>query len=298
MLGCINAHIITEGCRNGIELWYHTIIPVLLPFILLTGLIINSINKIQISSFCAYIIIFSIGMLCGFPTGTMIISHFYEKGVINRQRAQILLPMCNNVSSMFLYGYIYTEYMKNYMNFFTLILLIYAPQISITAICLLFMYIRRQTCSNTHDFLHHSTSCCASQISAARESVYNSDSISDKAHTGIIDKSIHSITVIGVYMVIFSIARALICLYFPGTYAPIFTSFMEISQGLPQIAEADIREGTKIALMISLSSFGGLSAIFQSHDMIKSSGLSFHKYIIGKSTYSLLCYIIAYIVMR
>ena len=103
--------------------------------------------------------------------------------------------------------------------------------------------------------------------------------------------SVHNITVIGVYMVIFAIAGNLTCRYFSGDACTIISAYLEIGSGVPILYGMDISTKKKTALILSLTAFGGLSALFQSRDMIRISGLSFIKYTTGKTVCAFLCFI-------
>ena len=136
IFACLNSDIIRSGCTQGLQLWYSSIVPILLPFMLLTGVITSFLRSIQVSKCCAYAIIFIIGLLCGFPTGTIIIAFFYRKRIISENVCQSLLPMCNNISPMFLYNYIYRDHLMEYISFARLIEAVYLPQIIYTVIAL------------------------------------------------------------------------------------------------------------------------------------------------------------------
>ena len=136
IFACLNSDIIRSGCTRGLQLWYSSIVPILLPFMLLTGVITSFLRSIQVSKCCAYAIIFIIGLLCGFPTGTIIIAFFYRKRIISENVCQSLLPMCNNISPMFLYNYIYRDHLMEYISFARLIEAVYLPQIIYTVIAL------------------------------------------------------------------------------------------------------------------------------------------------------------------
>lgn len=113
IFACLNASLITSGCSQGIYLWYSSIVPVLLPFMLLTSVILNSADLNHMSACCACMLTLIIGLFCGFPTGTITISFLYKNDRIGRHTAQTMLPICNNVSPMFLYGYLYSSYLYN-----------------------------------------------------------------------------------------------------------------------------------------------------------------------------------------
>lgn len=291
---CVCSDIIIAGCKAGISLWYSAVIPVTLPFMLLTGLVISSIEKTRISTLSAYITILTVGLLCGFPTGTIIISAFKDKGFISEQSAQLLLPLCNNVSAMFLYGYIYRDGLSASISFTALLFMLYIPQISLTLLHALFLRMilqpQRDPSANPR--------IISSQTAAAFPGIQRSDDeCPESSMPDIIEKSIHNITVIGVYMVIFSIAAQALLSFIPGSHAVIPAAFMEISQGISMLGQTNLPVDIRTALILSLTAFGGLSAIFQSFGIIRESGLSFLKYIIGKCVCGTMCLICSYVYM-
>ena len=306
IFSCINSALIKEGCTDGIYLWYNSIIPILLPFMMLTGIIINIIRSMHISKYLAFAISLTIGLLCGFPTGTMIITFFFENNTLSRRDAQLLLPLCNNASPMFIIGYVHAMFIAETLPTHILIALIYLPQIACTAILFYASYIHQ----NYNSHIQAETITHSMQIRGVNEKhkLYSQNeaavTISKNATTSkqtddqsMMIRCITNITVIGIYISIFSIISAIICRYIPGITAHIVTSFLEISNGIQEISALNMPANIKTALTISLTSFGGLSAIFQSHDMIKSSGLSFIKYILCKSVFGIICYITSYAYM-
>lgn len=252
---------------------------------LLTGVITSFLRSIQVSKCCAYAIIFIIGLLCGFPTGTIIIAFFYRKRVISENVCQSLLPMCNNISPMFLYNYIYRDHLMEYISFARLIEAVYLPQIIYTVIALTLSCMSSHRSSTSTELLTAATV----QVSSDNQSPNSGNP--ENTYSDIISSSVHNITVIGVYMVIFAIAGNLMCSYFSGDACTIISTYLEIGGGVPVLYSMDISTKIKTALILSLTAFGGLSALFQSRDMIRISGLSFIKYTTGKIVCAFLCFI-------
>ncbi len=283
---CLNVSVIADGCRQGISLWYSSIVPVLLPFMLLTSVILDTLDLNHMTTGFACILSLIIGLFCGFPTGTLVISFFYKNNNLSRHTAQTLLPICNNVSPMFLYGYIYSEYLYKYMTLHELIICLYVPQIACTMItfCIYYTHINiyiKSTVSKIFPgniFSHTSSEIAATSLHGSK---YKNDNI--------INSSIYNITAIGIFIVIFSITSNLITHFFPYKIIQASTSFLEISSGINSLASIDIPHKIKTVLFLSLTAFGGLSALFQSYGLIQKTGLSFFKYISAKCLYSLIC---------
>ena len=91
-------------------LWLNTLLPTLLPFLILTGFLIHTdgIEKI-FSPFrifwnkgmglsCSGAYAFVLGMLCGYPMGAKIASDLYQYGKISKREAEYLLTFSNNAS--------------------------------------------------------------------------------------------------------------------------------------------------------------------------------------------------------
>lgn len=283
LLACANSSIISEGCRSGIYLWYNSIIPVILPFMLISAIILERISTYNINTNTAVSTALIIGLMCGFPTGTIVISHFYKKGILKRNTAQCMLPVCNNVSPMFLYAYIYRGYLSLDYTMAFVALYIYIPQLiyMLTALSAqkllpgIFGYRKRRISSYS---VEGEAACCNNEK--------GSEGSKDSLLTGIVT----NISIIGIYIVIFSIITMLIQNYLKGTFWSIIAAYMEISKGIPILFELSLDGKIKTALILSLTSFGGLSALFQSRELIKESRLSFVRYIADKLICSILSY--------
>lgn len=203
-------------------------------------------------------------------------SFLLPKEVISENVCQSLLPMCNNISPMFLYNYIYRDHLMEYISFARLIEAVYLPQIIYTVIALTLSCMSSHRSSTSTELLTAATV----QVSSDNQSLNSGNP--ENTYSDIISSSVHNITVIGVYMVIFAIAGNLMCSYFSGDACTIISTYLEIGSGVPVLYSMDISTKIKTALILSLTAFGGLSALFQSRDMIRISGLSFIKYTTGK----------------
>ena len=94
---------------TGLQLWFECMVPVLFPFMILSGIVIrqNLTDSITgaLSPFLSplfhitpggiYCLI--IGFLCGFPMGARTVAQMYERGSLSRREAAHLLSFCNNI---------------------------------------------------------------------------------------------------------------------------------------------------------------------------------------------------------
>ena len=116
---------ISAGIKKGIILSLYSVIPSLLPFILITnymyekGLcyyigkllypLLNFFFKVTING--AYIIL--VGFLSGYPIGAKVIGEMVSSGNISKAEGKYLITFCNNTSISFLINYIICTCLKS-----------------------------------------------------------------------------------------------------------------------------------------------------------------------------------------
>ena len=107
-----------SAARDGMDLWLNTLIPTLLPFMILTNILIYTGTAEKLSAplgafwkkafgispsgACALIL----GLLCGYPMGAKTASDMYSCGRIGKREAEYLLTFTNHASPVFIYTYI------------------------------------------------------------------------------------------------------------------------------------------------------------------------------------------------
>ena len=110
--------VIASGCSLGLTLWYTAVLPSLLPFMILSGLLIRTglfryLNSVyapflgrlfSISDEGCYAVL--LGFLCGFPMGAKVIADLVQEGRISPEEGSYLLGFCNNVSPAFFLNYV------------------------------------------------------------------------------------------------------------------------------------------------------------------------------------------------
>lgn len=102
----------------GLDLWFHTVLPSLLPFMILSGFFIHT-GKIEkllsrfsgffsaafgLTPWGAYALL--LGLFCGYPMGARLTADLYARQKISRTEARYLLTFSNNASPMFLSTYV------------------------------------------------------------------------------------------------------------------------------------------------------------------------------------------------
>lgn len=283
VLFVINSNLVITGASCGLMLWYKNVLPMLLPFMLISGVIVSQMstlmkerpeNKTKKSLFT----IVSLGFFCGYPIGAKTCSEFVHNKTIKKSTGNIILPLCNNVSPMFISGYVVYRILENYLSFFQVIVLIYLPYIIISIISYL-IYISLTKRKNAAD------AESAEQTTVKKEVSLNQYLIN----------SISQITIVGIYIMLCSIIIQFISAI-PGIFSPvkeILSGIMEITRGCSDISVlCGLPVQTKAALIISITSFGGVSSILQTQMVIKKSGLSIIYYTVIKALCAFLSYIL------
>lgn len=263
-----------EASKTGLLLWFDTLLPTLLPFLILSQLILKTplidfFQKLFSPIFrhffhCSADGAFCIlcGFLCGYPVGARLVSLQIKEQKITLEEGQYLLSFCNNVSPSFCisYGILYAigeTFVLPYL------LIIYGS-------ALLFGFLTRPKSSDLFsEFTKKQTS--------------TTENIFQLIDVCIIDSFLILIKLCG-YLMLFSILCTVISLL-PfiqhPLLAPLISSFLEITTGLSLISNLPI--GTmRSALAVTALTFGGLCCIFQTNSVICDTKISLKKYIVHK----------------
>lgn len=129
---------VASGCSLGLMLWYTSVLPSLLPFMILSGLLIRTglswylspvyaplLKRIyRISEEGCYAVL--LGFLCGFPMGAKVIADLVREKRISVEEGTYLLGFCNNVSPAFFLNYVCLKKLGYPSVPWTLVLLFYA----------------------------------------------------------------------------------------------------------------------------------------------------------------------------
>lgn len=284
------------GAGKGLLLWFRVVLPTLLPFIILSNLLMQThavhyISKITGPLFCRFFRIseygsFAVltGFMCGYPMGSKVTGDLIRCGKISRSEGEYLLSFCNNTSPMFIISYVLMQNLKQEELLIpTLEILMGAP--------ILCSFIFRITTPRFSFSRANRNNCPAPQVP--------SETFSSARPGGLVDQCImngfETITKVGGYIMLFSIilelgsllpfsSAALDSLLFPS---------LEITNGIRNLCTGTLLQSEKFILCLSLTSFGGWCAVAQTQCMIQGTGLSIVPYIIQKlitaGVTSLLC---------
>jgi sporulation integral membrane protein YlbJ len=105
-----------EGVRTGLALCAHTILPALLPFLMLSGLLaalgvpqllarpLGTVMRALFSLPGAAAAPLLLGLTGGYPVGAAAAAELTRRGVLTRDEGERLLPLCNNTGPAFIIG--------------------------------------------------------------------------------------------------------------------------------------------------------------------------------------------------
>ena len=284
-----------EGVKNGLLLWYDRILPALLPFSIISYILVASDNLsffsrilhpvikklIPVSPDGVYPLL--AGFLFGFPLGSKIIGQLSENGQLRSSEAQILLSVCNNISPVFVTSFIlYTQLKLSHLSAVTLLIL-YFPALLLGSILL--SADARRTKGRT-------------AFHAQKQPASGSQMNFKIIDTGIMD-GFETLTRLGGYIMLFSmIASLLQKLPIPHILTLILTGMVEITNGIAMLPDSGLPKSTQYVLAVVYTAFGGLSGIAQTSSMIRDTPLSIKRYCIAKLLLAACCGLLACLVSQ
>ncbi len=261
--------------KTGLLLWFDTILPTLLPFLVISQLILKTsciefIKKFlgpvfsrifhcsEAGAFCAIC-----GFLCGYPVGARLIALQMQDHMIDTEEGQYLLSFCNNISPMFCISYGILHAIGSEQTFMYL-LIIYGS-------ALLFGFFTRPAKTVPAKF-------------TAKKQTPSAKNIFQLIDVCIIDSFFILIKLCG-YLILFSIISHGLLQVLPDKNMylnAVITSLLEITGGLSHIAT--LPSGmVRSALGVTALTFGGLCCVLQTSSVISDTKLSLRKYILHKA---------------
>ena len=257
-----------SAARDGLQLWLENLLPTLLPFLILTGILIHTdgITKIvhPAAPFFKMVFglspegtyVFLLGLLCGYPMGAKLTADLYYSGKISKREASYLLTFCNNPSPAFLITYVGQICLQGKTKTGTILAFLFGAD-------LLCMFIFRMLFSKQEKESHFETEKQASMGSLSSGSIME-----------LLDQSImngfETITKLGGYILLFSIGSA--CLehfwFFSKTSKYLFLGILELTTGLHALAASGFSYEIRFLCAMCMSAFGGLCIMAQTKSVL------------------------------
>ena len=284
---CILTHseLSLSYAAMGLTLWLEKMIPSLLPFMILSGIVIRLKLTETIASFIYPVIrpIFRVrknvcycmmlGFLCGFPMGARVVSDLYSRGLLTREEGEYLLAFCNNIGPVYYCSFVlpllHRELTAPYLFGMYGIPLLYGVILRYTR----FRELETVLFSKTDRT--ELSACSVPQLLTRRGERLLSET--DQS----IGAAIHSILTLGGYMILFNLLN-LIPHVLCGKQIPLLSPLFEITGGL------NLLQAQAPLYSLLVLSFGGFSCIAQTYSCIKNTDLSVVDYTIHKIILTLL----------
>ncbi len=303
ILFTIMPSVVSEGAKDGLLLWFMAIVPSLLPFMILSGILVKLkvtkyINRFLrplfglvfgVSDGGSYPVL--IGFLAGCPIGAKTAAQLYKGGEIKREEAQYLMMFCNNLSPMFLIEFIGVKCLDVKNPF--LIFVVVAGSAVINA-----WIVRKSLLSDR-----------VTGVNSNRKSLMAGKNypVMDAVDESIAD-SCETILKIGGYIILFSIITSIIEYMIPEKYdvaGCIAAGITEVSTGAMQLAGNEWLSGirlfmtdVKTLVTVWLCAFGGISSVAQTYSVLSGTDLSIKKYVAAKIRQGFIAVILALLVFR
>lgn len=285
-----------SGATDGLLLWFQIVLPTLLPFIIISNIMIhtNAITYIArflgpllqpllgVSSYGSFAVL--AGFLCGYPMGGKVTADLIRTDRISLIEGKYLLSFCNNTSPMFIISFVLWQNLQHTaLTIPSLVILMLSP------ILCSFMF-RSFYKPNGKAAIHQNTMFCKDGLPG------QSDSFTPKLLDSCMMDSFESIVKVGGYIMLFSILLKLIqSLSLTQTlFTHILLPMLEITNGIPMLCELSVPFNVKYVLVMGLTSFGGLCAAAQTNCLIQGTGLTTFPYIIQKLITMMVTSLLAY----
>ena len=264
----LSPQTVMEGVRNGIRLNLYSVIPSLLPFMVLSNIML----KYNLCQYISYIFkpflskIFKIssngcfatiiGFTCGYPMGAKIIGELYSQKMLSKSEACYLITFCNNCSITFLLNYIIYECLGAKIPVSTGILFVYIPPIITGLINKFFFHI------DVNSEMTKTSSAC---------------------HQHPIFAAVKSMSILSVYIICFTVVAKWIETmdFLPFFIKILIAGITEITSGANFIVTQISNNMLRMAFIFACTIFGGVSIMLQSFEQLPCIELKKY-YVIGK----------------
>lgn len=287
ILMLLHHSLIVKYAKDGVLVWASCVLPLLLPFIILSKFWIR--YKIPELFFCQIKKIFPVhtqlavsfpilllGLCSGFPVGAVFISYYYQNGTINKQLAETLLPLASFVSPMFVAGYIHSQIHLKGIYWFYYLFNLYFPVVAYYFLTQILKQFKMKRSIHNGIFIL-SEKHSANIAKKPQHNPCSKLSITEEIWI----PSLEIIFIIGIYMMIFSILLGMLT-ELPLFETPVLTFFLanlEVTTGIRLLAASELyTPKIMYSLTAAAASFGGMCTMAQVQTIIAPTNLSLKPY--------------------
>ena len=294
---------------EGLSLWFSKMIPALLPFMILSGLLMelglsDSFASLfapilrpilRLSDSCLYCVI--IGFLCGFPMGAGVCAQSYAAGKLSRREASLLLVFCNNIGPVYFTGFFLhlfpslqpmravlimygIPFLYGVLLRYTLFRDVPAPEVRRGMLPRISgtdagRFTLRASGANAKRFTLRAPAANAGRLTPERILLALNTSI---------QSGLDAVTVLGGYMIFCNMLNLFPRLLLPADsrLSLLIGPALEITSGLSRLPQGEA------AAALALLPLGGLSCIAQTCSCIRDTDLSLREYVFHKAVQTVL----------
>lgn len=280
----LKPEIILEGAKSGILLWFEAVMPSLLPYMIISGLVISAgfsgemafimkpvAGLFRVNTSSAYCILS--GIFFGYPSCAVSAAQMYKNGMIDKDTACFCACAFNNIGPAFIAGFFCTGILKDTSAIVPVLILFYIILLLSTTI-IRFCFFRK--------------------LSGGSEVKPMAKAPAGNIFDTAIMSALTNIAKLGGYIVVFSIIAAVISLI-PWKYTGLLCGLAEVTTGIERLSWVFADKRLLIMLVMPLLSFGGISGIFQTFGVDTDGIIDKRKYIISKLTAATVSAAVSYI---
>lgn len=272
------------AASSGLILWYERVLPTLLPFAIVSNLLIYSgylqylvrpftpfIKRLfPISDHGAFVMLS--GFLFGFPMGSKNCAELLKSGQIEKSEADVLFIITNNISPVFISSYILNQQLNMSSRTAVSFFILYLPPL-LTGKVLLERNRKSLALSN-----HQGSTADTAEKKPASRSQMNFKIIDAGIMNGF-----ETLTRLGGYIMLFSMIASIVQKFpLSEDVKLILTGITEITNGINLIPQTLPHADSQYILAMVFTAFGGLSGIAQTSSMIQDTSLSLKPYLFVK----------------
>ncbi|MDY3018308.1 MAG: hypothetical protein SOR79_14345 [Blautia sp.] len=270
-----------SASKEGLNLWLNTLLPTLLPFIILTGILIrtNTAEKIFAPLEHLWNILFGItapgayaltlGLLCGYPMGAKITSDMYTHNRISKREAEYLLTFTNHASPVFIRTYLIHLCLKDSIRTGTVYGILLLSSF-LTMLLFRFLVWKGVTATQKTDFENQKTepSAIGSIGTLLDASIMN---------------GFETLTRMGGHILLFSVVSAFIRHFLKTESAAgyLILGTLELTTGLHFLALSGLPFKIRYLCSMCMTAFGGICILAQTKSLLHQN-LSVTPYIFAK----------------
>lgn len=268
--------VAAAGARYGLMLWADRLLPSLLPFMILTQILIRSgyldaiTGKLGIPY--PYFVLFA-GTLFGFPMGCKLTVDLYERGSLTDKEASLLFIAANQMSPAFVGGYILSETLGAPQLIPVTYLILYAPSVCYALLRLHHLSEPKQTKGKNIPKAKKSTSGLQMNVAVLDAGIMN---------------SFETMLKLGGYVMLFSIITYM-CRHYMSSRPALCTliaGLLEVTGAVSAINGFFTNARLTYIAILAATAFGGCSGIAQTASLLRSNktsaALSIAAYVRGR----------------